>query len=137
MWKQDLRKISLRALADLCFFVRDSKKDKAGQEKERHQSHGNVDGAAREFYPGDDGGAEKGGAFGKNIIDSEVFPGIFCRNDLGKIASGQGLNGSLEHAYAQGHEAELNQCAQCQGIEAHTEIANDACGKQSYRAVPL
>ena len=63
-------------------FVGNPEEEKPECEENRKGSNRNIDGAARKLDRSDDRRAKEAGAFGEDIIDAEVFSGVFRRDDL-------------------------------------------------------
>ena len=76
--------------------VGDLQEDKAKQEEDRKGRDRDIDRAAGELDSGDNGGSQEGRTFGEDVVDSEVFAGVFRRDDFGIIGTGQRLDRALK-----------------------------------------
>ena len=94
----------------LRLFVGKLQEDKAKCEEYRKRCNRDIDRTACQLDGRNDGRAKEACAFAEDIIDAEVFTGVFRRNDLGKVTSRQGLNRSLETADTKRKNPKVNQC---------------------------
>lgn len=111
-------------------FVGKSQEYESDREEDCKACDGDVDCSARQFDSRNHHGADEACALCEDIIDAKVLTRVFGRNDLGKITARKRLNGALEAADAEGKDAKLDQCFQCQGIQADHEITDDAYKNQ-------
>ncbi len=81
-------------------------------------------------HDADEHGAEEGSAFAADIIEAEVFAGLFRRDDLGEVRAGQGLYATLEHAYHYSQDPELELGVQEESEDGDAGISGNANGDQ-------
>ena len=121
---------SLRIYAEILFCVflpvGDSEENEAEEEEYRKAGDGDVDRAAGKLDPRYNSGAEEGCAFAENIVDAEIFAGIFGGNDLGVIGARKRLYGALEAADAERQYPEMKQRSERERVETYAEIADNA-----------
>ena len=73
-----------------------------------------------------EGGAKEGGAFTDDVVQAEVFAGLFSGDDLCEVGAAHRLNTSLEHADDDGKDPELVQVVEENTVDADAEVRNDA-----------
>ena len=109
--------------------------EQSQQEHNGKASDTGVDFSGNLADDGNEEGSEEGGAFTADIQNSEVFSGFFCRNDLGKLGTGQGLDRTLKHANQDCEDPEFGLRIQSDGIECDTEVSSDTNADQGCRIV--
>ena len=78
----------VNALPSLCLLsVRYFQKEKSEDKEHRQTGNRHVYCTARQLHSCNNDGAEKGSSFGKNIVDTEIFTGIFSRYNLGIVGA--------------------------------------------------
>ena len=127
---------SSRSATQLLLFVGDSEEDEAEEEEYRKAGDGDVDRAAGKLDPRYNGGAEEGCAFAENIVDAEIFAGIFGGNDLGVIGARKRLYGALEAADAERQYPEMKQRSERERVETYAEVADNA-GEDELHGIVL
>lgn len=74
----------------------------------------------------DDGSADEGRALADDVIESEVFAGLFGRDDLCEVGAAHRLDATLEHADGDGQDPELRELVQLDAVKADEEVCHDA-----------
>ena len=107
--------------------LRGQNQEHEAERKEYGQrGNGDVDGSACAGNDADQQRAEERSALREDIVDAEVFAGVFGRDDLGVVGAGQRLNRALEAADKEGEDRKVDQRVEEQRIDRNAEIAGDA-----------
>ena len=102
-----------------CAFLTVSRPEqyKTQGEEDSQTSYRNIDCTAIQLYQGNHRRAQKGSAFGKYIIDAEIFPGAVRRDDLGVVGAGQRLDRTLKASHAESKDGKMDQGLQSQCVQ--------------------
>lgn len=103
-----------------------AKQDKPDDEQDGDGCDPGVGSSGELSHDAHQGGAHEGGAFAENVIDTEVFPRFFGRDDPGKVGTGQGLDGALEHSHQESQKPELPLLVQLDSEQRDQRIGSDA-----------
>ena len=102
-----------------------AQEEEAERKEHCETCHRHVDGTACKLYGCDDRRAEEGRAFCENIVDTEVFAGVFRRDDLGVIRARERLDGALEAADEERQNREVQETAEHERVQRDAEIARN------------
>ena len=101
------------------------KEDQAQDEEDHQDPEGLVLVAGNLANKGNHKGPKHGGSLAEDVVDAKVLGGFFLGNEFGKIGPGQGLDGSLEHAYQGGQDPKVGQGLQEDGKDGDAGIGQD------------
>ena len=111
----------------------DQKQGEPDEKHDRKRAHAVIFSARNIGDQRDEEGAHKRGALAENIVDAEIFPRLFMRDDLGEIGARHRLDRALKEPDAHGEDPELILLLQKDGVHRDEEIGDDADNDEILR----